>query len=168
MTGPAEQYAFRDSAEHRRLLSRRSAGKEAAFFLPQLRPGMRLLDCGCGPGSITLGLAAAVAPAPVVGVDLNAADIAAARALATRRGVSNVSFVVASVYALPFPDATFDAAFAHALLQHLGEPGRALKEVRRVLRPGGVAGLSDADYGSALRLDPTPERVFCAAILRLH
>jgi ubiquinone/menaquinone biosynthesis C-methylase UbiE len=51
-------------------LTRRTAAREGAFFLPHLRPGMRVLDCGCGPGSITVGLAAAVAPGQAVGIDL--------------------------------------------------------------------------------------------------
>ena len=71
---------------------------------------MRLLDVGCGPGSITLGLAEAVAPGEVVGVDLQPAQVEQARALAAERGVANVRFEVASAYALPFPDAAFDAA----------------------------------------------------------
>src|SRR5215207_3754614 len=86
-------------------LSARTATREAAFFLPHLRPGMRLLDVGCGPGSITLGLAAALAPGEVVGVDLRPEPLAQARAEASRRGIANVRFEVGSAYALPFPDA---------------------------------------------------------------
>ena len=53
-------------------------------------------------------------------------------------GVTNAHFEVADVYSLPFPDGFFDAVFAHAVLMHLREPVRALEEVRRVLRPGGM------------------------------
>src|SRR3990172_3910305 len=49
--------------------ARRTAAANAAFFLPRLQPGMRLLDCGCGPGSITAGLAEAVAPRGGGGID---------------------------------------------------------------------------------------------------
>jgi SAM-dependent methyltransferase len=130
--------------------SRRTAERNAAFFLPHLEPGMRLLDAGCGPGSITIGLARAVAPGEAVGIDASAQAIDAARERAAREGVANVRFDVADVTKLPFDDATFDAAFAHALLQHLPWPLDALKELRRVLKPGGVIGLADADLDGAL------------------
>jgi SAM-dependent methyltransferase len=130
-------------------MAARTAEREAAFFLPHLRPGMRLLDAGCGPGSITLGMAAAVAPGEVVGLDLSPAMVEQARALATERGVPNVRFDVGDVLALPFPDAGFDAAFESAVLEHVPDPARAVRELRRVLRPGGVVGLRDGDLGSA-------------------
>ena len=78
-------YVHGSGATEQRRLERRTAAAAAAFFLPHLRPGMRLLDCGCGVGSITLGLAAAVAPAAVVGIDLQPAQIERARALAAER-----------------------------------------------------------------------------------
>lgn len=116
---------------------------EAGFFLPHLRPGMRLLDVGAGPGSITLDLAAVVTPGEAVGIDIDPQQVERARALAIERGLSNVRFEVADAYALPFSDASFDAVFAHAVLIHLRDPLAALREVRRVLRPGGVAGSRD-------------------------
>jgi ubiquinone/menaquinone biosynthesis C-methylase UbiE len=130
--------------------ARRTAARNAAFFLPHLRPGMRLLDAGCGPGSITLGLAEAVAPGEAAGIDASAERVAAASALAAERGVTNVRFEVADVCALPYSDASFDAAFVHAVLQHLPEPLAALVELRRVLRPGGVIGVADADFDGAI------------------
>src|SRR3712207_2477179 len=91
-------------------LTVRTAEREGAFFLPYLRPGMRVLDVGCGPGTITVGLAAAVAPGEVVGVDRASRALEQARALAAERGVANVRFETADLHALPFPDAAFDAA----------------------------------------------------------
>ena len=112
---------------------------------------MRILDAGCGPGSITAGLAAAVAGAggEATGIDASPDAIDAARTLAQERGVANARFQVADVHALPFADASFDAAFVHAVLQHLPDPASALREIRRVLKPGGVIGVADADieYG---------------------
>jgi len=128
----------------------RTMGIQAAFFTPYLRPGMSLLDCGCGPGSITLGLADFVHPGRVTGVDINPDQIAAGRKAATARGISNVNFEAASLYALPFADGTFDAVLAHAVLQHLSEPHSALLEIRRVLKPAGVVGLRDDDVGSLI------------------
>ncbi len=114
----------------------RTAQSHAAFLLPHLRPGMDLLDLGCGPGSITVGLAAAVAPGTTTGIDLDPVPIA------------GVTVVAADVTSLPFPDASFDAIFANALLQHLPDPLAALREARRVARPGAVIGVADADWDS--------------------
>jgi SAM-dependent methyltransferase len=137
-------------------LTRRTAAREGAFFLPHLRAGMRVLDCGCGPGSITIGLAAAVAPGQVVGIDVDPRQIAAARALAAQEGVANVVFGAGSVYDLPFPDASFDAVFANAVLFHLRDPLAALRQMRRVLKPDGVVGIRDPEPGSEVVAPPTP------------
>src|SRR5262245_15183550 len=136
-----------------RFLQRRMAQTCAWFLLPHLRPGLRLLDGGCGPGTITVGLAAAVAPGEVVGVDTEAVQVERGRALARERGLANVRFEVGDVTALPFADASFDVAFASEVLQYLPDPAVGLRELRRVLRPGGVLGLRDADV-STLRLAP--------------
>jgi SAM-dependent methyltransferase len=135
----------------------RSAETHAAFMLACLRPGMSLLDCGCGPGTITLGLARRVAPGSVVGVDLSEGQVSLARDAAARAGVENVNFLAADVRALPFPAATFDAVVAHALLEHLPQPGQALHELRRVLRPGGIVGVSSPDWGGFLMAPPDGE-----------
>jgi SAM-dependent methyltransferase len=152
-------------------LAARNASRDAAFFLPHLRPGMRLLDVGCGPGSITLGLAEAVSPGEVVGVDVQAAQVEQARTLAASKELGNVRFEAASVYALPFPDRSFDAAFANGVVMHLAEPVRALAELRRVLRPGGFAGVRDPDFGASLYAPMTPllERLLAVrALVRRH
>jgi ubiquinone/menaquinone biosynthesis C-methylase UbiE len=128
--------------------AQRTAAKDAAYLLPRLTPGMRLLDVGCGPGTITVGLAAAVAPGETVGVDLAEDVLAQAREHAASMHASTIHFERESVYALPYADATFDAAHAHQVLQHLSRPGDALRELRRVLRPGGVVGVRDADYAT--------------------
>jgi SAM-dependent methyltransferase len=109
----------------------RRTGQVASFLAPHLRAGMRLIDCGCGPGSITIDLARMVAPGEVVGIDRRQASLSDARTFARERGVANVAFELANVYQLPFPDRSFDAAFACALLQHLAAPLAALKEMRR-------------------------------------
>jgi SAM-dependent methyltransferase len=117
---------------------------------------MRLLDGGCGPGSITLGLAAVVAPGEVVGIDLQPSQVERARALAAERGRTNARFEVANLYQLPFPDRSFDAVFLNGVLMHLRHPVRALKALRRVLRPGGIVGIRDPDWGASLRAPTTP------------
>jgi SAM-dependent methyltransferase len=130
--------------------ARRTAAREAAFFLPYLYPGMRLLDAGCGPGSITVGLAEAVAPGEVIGIDIAPEVLAPARALVRQRGLNNVRFQQGDVDALPFDDATFDAVFAHTLLEHVADGVRVLRELQRVLRPGGVIGVRDCDWASGV------------------
>ena len=125
------------------LLVTRTASKDAAFLLPHLRPGMTLLDCGCGPGTITIGLAEVVAPGRVVGIDRDEERIVAARKQAAERGVNNVDFQLANVSQLPFPDDFFDAAFENCLLMYLKDPINAVQEIRRVLKQGGVFGASD-------------------------
>lgn len=148
------------SQRHGAAWARRTAKRNAAFLLPHLTPGMRLLDAGCGPGSITLGLAECAAPGEVVGIDVSTERLDHARGLAAEREAQgaalNVQFEEADVYALPFDDASFDAAFMHAVLQHLSNPPAALREVRRVLRPGAVIGISDADHGTGIVWPPSP------------
>lgn len=153
----------------RQWLSQRRAAQAADFFLPHLRAGMRVLDCGCGPGSITVDLAAMVAPGAVVGIDIEATQFADARAIAAERRVDNVEFQVASIYDLPFPDASFDAVFAHTTVEHISRPQAAFEEVRRVLRSGGVFGIRDPDYGT-WRMEPsTPGlRSFAAIVQRVQ
>jgi SAM-dependent methyltransferase len=130
------------------VLQRRTLATCAWFLLPHLRPGLAVLDCGCGPGTMTLEFTARVAPGQVVGLDMAAPQVAAARALAAHRGVVNARFEVSDVYALPFADASFDVVFSHALVSHLAEPMRAFAEMWRVLRPGGVLAVSENDTGT--------------------
>lgn len=151
-----EVYSQQANPTFEAALAQRTAAQHAEFFVPHLRPGMQVLDVGCGPGSITLGLAELVAPGRVVGIDLQPSQIEQARGLARMRGVTNVCFELADVYHLPFADGVFDAAFAHGVLMHLGEPVRALQELRRVLRAGGVLGLRDPDLGAVLHAPITP------------
>lgn len=130
----------------REWMAQRTASRELAFLLPHLGPGMAVLDCGCGPGSITVGLAEIVAPGQVIGLDIEPRQLETARRLAQQRGLSNLRFEQGSVYELPFPDASFDVAVAHFVLEHVSDPLRALREIRRVLRPGGVAAIKDPYY----------------------
>ena len=130
----------------------------ADLFLPHLQPGMSLLDCGCGPGTITLGLAEATAPGEVVGIDLEPSMIERANAFASERQVANVRFQVADIHELPFPDSSFDAVFTSAVLEHLVDPVKALQEIRRVLKLGGLVGVVSTDWSEPL-VSPPDESV---------
>jgi ubiquinone/menaquinone biosynthesis C-methylase UbiE len=125
----------------------RTADNSAGYLLPLLRPGLDLLDVGCGPGTITVDLAARVAPGRVVGIDVSADPLAEARMVADRAGVE-VTFEVGDVYALGVDDDSFDVVHAHQVLQHLTDPVAALREMARVCRPGGVIAVRDVDYGA--------------------
>jgi ubiquinone/menaquinone biosynthesis C-methylase UbiE len=133
-----EKYTHGHAPATVRQHGRRTAEEAAAFLLGELRPGMRLLDVGCGPGSITRGLAERLAPGEVIGLDTSADVLALAREDAAARGLGNIRYERGSVYELPFADASFDVVFAHQFLQHLREPGTALREMVRVLRPDGI------------------------------
>lgn len=152
----AETYSQLGNAAFEAELAARAGSRHAGFLLPHLRPGMRLLDAGCGPGSITVDLARQVAPGDVIGIDLQDTLVGQARARAAAGGVSTARFERADVYGLPYADASFDAVFANGLLMHLREPARALNELHRVLRPGGVAGVRDPDFATALYAPMTP------------
>jgi SAM-dependent methyltransferase len=154
----ADSYAPGYTDDMLAMLRERSAAARADWFLPRLAPGMRLLDVGCGPGTITVGLAAAVAPGgSCLGIDAEPSQIELARAAAQRAGVP-VELAVGSAYELPVADASVDAAFSHALYEHLARPAAAAAELARVVRPGGIAGLCSSDWGD-VRIDPRTDDV---------
>ncbi|WP_432093646.1 methyltransferase domain-containing protein [Streptomyces sp. bgisy100] len=126
----------------------RTAANSAAYLLGELRPGLSVLDVGCGPGTITADLAGLVAPGSVTAVDAAPDVLGRARAAVAERGLTNVEFTVADVHALGFPDDSFDVVHAHQVLQHVGDPVQALREMRRVCRPGGVVAVRDSDYAT--------------------
>jgi SAM-dependent methyltransferase len=126
----------------------RTAQNSAAYLLSRLRSGVRVLDVGCGPGSITRDFAALVEPAVVVGIENVEPPLDVARAAAESAGIANIRFELGDVYGLEFPDASFDVVHAHQVLQHLSDPVAALQEMGRVCAPGGVIAARDADYAA--------------------
>lgn len=124
----------------------RTAQNSAAYLLPRLAAGQRLLDVGCGPGTISVDLAKMVAPGEVVALEREPAVLEEVALLAAERGLANLTTVSGDVYALAFADASFDVVHAHQVLQHLSDPVAALREMRRVTRPDGVVAVRDADY----------------------
>ena len=127
----------------------RTAADSAAYLLPRLRPGLDLLDVGCGPATITADLAEAVAPGRVIALDGAPAALQAARATLKARGLADcVELVDGDACALPFADASFDVVHAHQVLQHVADPVSALREMRRVTRPGGIVAARDSVYSA--------------------
>jgi SAM-dependent methyltransferase len=135
----------------------RTAENSAGYLLEHLRGGQSLLDVGCGPGTITADLAGRLAPGRVVGVDSSAEVIERARQSAAEPGGRRLEFAVGDVYALDFPDDSFDVVHAHQVLQHLADPVAALRELRRVCRPGGAVAVRDADYAAFAWFPQLPE-----------
>lgn len=154
---PNESYTPGHSENATSFMARRSFASHGGFFQPHLRPGLRVLDVGCGPGTITLGIATIIAPGTVTGVDFGASQVEQAVQNAAGHGSGNARFLTASCYELPFPDETFDAVFSHALMEHLTFPGKALAEFHRVLKPGGAIGLCSPDWDGFVVAPPSPE-----------
>ncbi|MDA1188068.1 MAG: methyltransferase domain-containing protein [Chloroflexi bacterium] len=136
--GSTPEYSMGYSDEFQQLLKRRSAETTAAHLIPLLKPGMRVLDFGCGPGTISVGLAKVVAPGELHGIDLEESQVKLARAAAAAGGHDNATFHVANATKLPFEDDSFDAAHCNAVLNHIPDTQTALAEVKRVLKPGGI------------------------------
>ena len=147
MTNERETYTMGYGPAAVTLMGARSAQTHAAFFVPYLKPGMKLLDCGCGPGTVTLGFAEIVAPGSTVGTDIEPSQMALATETAAKRNIVNARFEAANIYDLPFEDSSFDAVFMSALIGNLREPTRGLREAYRVLKPGGVIGVKEFDHG---------------------
>jgi ubiquinone/menaquinone biosynthesis C-methylase UbiE len=135
----------------------RTAENSAAFVIPHLTAGVSVLDVGCGPGSITCDFADLVAPAQVIGLDRSADVVAHAAELAAGRGVENVEFRTGNIYDLDFPDESFDLVHAHQVLQHLTDPVAALREMRRVAKPGAIVAVRDADFHGMSWYPEVPE-----------
>jgi SAM-dependent methyltransferase len=123
----------------------RTAENSAGYLLRALQPGTTVLDVGCGPGTITADIARRVAPGTVIGLDRADEVITMA---ARDHAADNLTFRTGDVYDLDHPDDAYDVVHAHQVLQHLADPVRALGEMRRVCRPGGVVAVRDADYAA--------------------
>ena len=104
----------------------------------------RVLDAGCGGGGMPLSLAEETDS--VVAIDIVNRFVGAGTKLADERSLHNLSFAQADGQALPFKDASFDVVLSHAVIEHVADAPRYLRECRRVLRPGGWMYLSTAPY----------------------
>lgn len=141
----------------RRDYAKRTADQQAAFVLPHLRPGMNLLDVGCGPGTITTGLAETVSPGTVVGLDRDPQHVEEARTLASGLGRENATFLLGDAHSLPFQDDTFDAVLENNVFVHLGDAvPQVAAEVYRVVRPEGFFAARDTNADAVMWGEQTP------------
>jgi SAM-dependent methyltransferase len=126
------------------------ARRERSYGLLGVRPGLRVVDVGCGAGGAVRELAARVTPGGwAAGVDVNEALLKAARRRAAGAGVE-AAFHAASAEALPFAEGSLDGYRAERLFQHLAEPAAALAEAHRVLIRGGRLVLIDQAWDATL------------------
>ena len=135
----------------------RTAENSAGYLLPSVREDARILDVGCGPGTITLDLARLAGAGSVVGIDRSDAVLHEARAAAASACMVNVDFAVGDVYSLDSETDAFDVVHAHQVLQHLSDPVAALREMGRVCRPDGLVAVRDSDYSGFTWFPAVPE-----------
>lgn len=159
------QYAFGYSTIQTKMLAKRSFETHCQFLQPYLRPGITVLDCGCGPGTVTIGLARIVAPATVIAIDIDEEQLNIAYENAKKAGISNIEFKQASTLNLPFEDNTFDVVFSHAVLHHLKHPALALIEQKRVVKDGGIIATRDPYHGHKNFIYPRNKLVEEALVL---
>jgi SAM-dependent methyltransferase len=114
-----------------------------------LPSGGRWLDLGCGTGVLTHAIAAGAGPMRVVGLDPSDRFVAFARGHVQDR---RIIFQTGDAQALPFPEMTFDAVVGGLVLNFVREPAQALREMKRVLRPGGTGAVYVWDYAGEMQL----------------
>src|SRR4051794_5137172 len=133
-----------------------------------LRKGMRAADFGCGIGAVTRMLAGMVGPlGGVTGIDASGAQLEQAAEICRNAGFANVSFLEADACATGLPRESFDLVYCRFLLLHLPDPAACLREMRRVLRPGGLLVIEDGDLATAESLPPTALNAFADLFTRL-
>ena len=133
-------YTLGYSEDYLRFLERSTRRNAIEYLAPFLKPGLRVLDVGCGPGLVSALLAEAVVPGEVHGIDMEPSQIEMARHYTAELGWDNVSFHVADVVDLPFEDGFFDVVCCNDVLAYVPDTGGALSEIKRVLKSGGVVG----------------------------
>lgn len=124
----------------------RTALNSAQYLLPHLQPHMKILDIGCGPGTITVDLATYVPKGHVTGLEMVDDVLPGARQLAESRGIHNIEFVTGDANNLAYADESFDVVVCHQVLQHVGDPVNVLKEMRRVCKSGGIVAARESNY----------------------
>ncbi|MFD2334018.1 methyltransferase domain-containing protein [Cohnella sp. GCM10020058] len=148
------------------VLNARTLADSFPLLARRVKPGLRVIDVGCGTGAITRGIAEAVGPQGVtIGVDSNAALIAEARAMHV--GTPGLTFDVSDVYSLA-PDGAFDIVAASRLLVWLSDPGSAMASLAGAVRPGGTVLIADYNHEKIQWYPEPPDSMkkFYAAYLK--
>lgn len=157
MTERKPVYTHGHHASVLRSHSNRTVANSAAYMASELVSGRSLLDVGSGPGTITADFARRLMPGRVTALEATEAALALTRAEMERQGIDNVDHVTGDVHAMDFADGSFDIVHAHQVLQHVSDPVQALREMRRVCKPGGVVAVRDSDYAGFVWYPEMPE-----------
>ena len=136
-------------AEVRRLRDQAQSLSDLLHWDTRFPAGESVLEAGCGVGAQTVSLLRNSPEARFTCVDLSSESVAQARRATRATGLGLVDFEVADILALPYPEGSFDHAFVCFVLEHLANPVKALRELRRVIRPGGSLTVIEGDHGSA-------------------
>lgn len=131
--------------------------RDRVLHYAEIASGSRVLDLGCGTGLLAFGAVERVGPdGRVVGVDISAANVGFCKDMAAREGLSQrMDFVVANALALPFPDGSFDVVVCRSVLLYLEAKDAAVRELARVLKPGGRASIFEP-INQRLRVSEPP------------
>jgi len=172
MSSTSGQYTLATgvAAAHRLHLLHNAYGPVGRRVLQEagVGPGMRVADFGCGVGATSAELARLVGPdGHVTGIDYSGAQCEQARQVCAARGFANTTFVEASAYSTGLPRDSFDAVYCRFLLLHLTDPGGALREMREVLKPGGILVVEDGNLLSAGSRPPGATQAFADLFGRL-
>ena len=122
----------------------RTVTNSARYVVPYISEDARILDVGCGPGTLTADLALLCPDGLVTGVDISESVIEFARE--SNPVQANLSFDVVDAYHLPYLDKSFDVVHAHQVLQHVSDPVTLLQEMARVVTARGIIAIRDSDY----------------------
>ncbi|KAI5954433.1 hypothetical protein KGF54_002208 [Candida jiufengensis] len=125
----------------------RTVENSGKFVTSVIKPNFKMLDAGCGPGTITIDFAKNYLNegGSIVGIEPTQQLIDSCNELKRKENVKNAEFQLGSIYDIPFKDNTFDLIYSHQVLIHLEEPLKALKELLRVTKPNGFICIKDAD-----------------------
>jgi SAM-dependent methyltransferase len=163
MSGHSERYILAtgsEDVERLRLLQEvYGPNTEALLYRVGLRDGARIVEIGCGNGNVSCWLAEQVGPrGSVVGIDNSPGQIEQAQRQADTRGLRNVEFRVGDAGSPRLPEEDFDIAYARLILMHLADPGKALGQMRQLVRPGGRVACEEMDLTCWI-CDPPSELV---------
>lgn len=138
-----------DTRENERLYDQAGALVELLHSDTSYPAGSKVLEAGCGVGAQTVILAGRSPHARFTSVDVSKVSLGEAKRRAERAGISNVGFLQADIFALPFAPESFDHVFVCFVLEHLSRPVETLVTLRGMVRAGGSITVIEGDHGSA-------------------
>ena len=130
---------------------------EKEIDLLGLKPGMRVLDAGCGTGVVTRRIAVKISPGEVYGVDMDPLFIEEAKKFAVKEKASNIRYSLGNIDVLEFSDDVFDLSYSRLVLMHVKDPVKTVAELGRVTKKGGTIAVSDQDDGGIIVYPELPK-----------